>query len=144
MMQIKKLTIDNFCSVEHAVLGPTMFNILVGQNNHGKTNVFEALRWFYSAKDDVQQIRFGRTGDAEVAVEVEFSGVQAALTAMKNEKNRVSIQKIIDTADTIRVKRTSLEPKTRKIFDPKSATWLDKNPTGFDTAFNDLLPVFVC
>jgi len=118
-----------------------MFNVLVGQNNHGKTNVFEALNWFYTNKGDVKQLRFGRKGSAEMSVEVEFAGVQAALASMKNEKNRVSIEKVIGTEDWIRSKRSSVDPKIRKIFDPKNNMWLDKNPTGFDSAFNDLLPM---
>jgi hypothetical protein len=140
-VQITKVVIDQFCSVEHAEVFPSMFNVLVGQNNHGKTNVFEALNWFYTNKGDVKQLRFGRKGEAEVSVEVEFTGVQAALASMKNEKNRVSIEKVIGTEDWIRSKRTSVDPKIRKIFDPKNNTWLDKNPTGFDSAFNDLLPM---
>jgi hypothetical protein len=60
---------------------------------------------------------------------------------MKNEKNRVSIEKVIGTEDWIRSRRSSTDPKIRKIYDPKNNTWLDKNPTGFDSAFNDLLPM---
>jgi hypothetical protein len=140
-MHITKIVIDQFCSIEHAEIYPSAFNVLVGQNNHGKTNVFEAVNWFYTNKGNVEQLRFGRTGTAEVSVEVEFSNVQAALTAMKNDKNRVSIEKVIGSEDWIRAKRSSLDPKTRKIFDPKNKVWLDKNPTGFDSAFNDLLPM---
>lgn len=141
-MLITKLVIDQFCSIEHAEVSPSIFNVLVGQNNHGKTNFFEALNWFYTNKGDVdKQLRFGRKGNAEVSVEVEFAGVQAALASMKNEKNRASIEKVIGTEDWIRAKRTSVDPKIRKIFDPKANAWLDKNPTGFDAAFNDLLPM---
>lgn len=141
-MHIRRVVIDQFCSIGHAEVFPSMFNVLVGQNNHGKTNVFEALNWFYSNKGDVAQLRFGRKGDAEVSVEVEFLGVQAALASMKNDKNRASIEKVIGQEDWIRSRRSSTDPKVRKIFDPKNGVWLDKNPTGFDSAFNDLLPMF--
>jgi predicted ATP-binding protein involved in virulence len=114
---------------------------MVGQNNHGKTNVFEALNWFYTNKGDLSRLRFGQNGNAEVSVEIEFSGVQAALAAMKNERNRASIEKVIGKENLIRTKRTSLDQKVRKIFDQDHQTWLEKNPTGFDTAFNDLLPL---
>lgn len=60
---------------------------------------------------------------------------------MKNEKNRASIEKVIGTEDWIRSRRSSTDPKIRKIFDPKNNIWLDRNPTGFDSAFNDLLPM---
>src|SRR5271165_3961637 len=140
-MHIAKISIAQFCSIEQTELVPSMFNVLVGQNNHGKTNVFEAINWFYSGKGDVSQLRFGRNGDAEVSVEVEFVGVQGALAAMKNERNRASIEKVVGTEDWIRSRRSSVDPRIRKIFDPKSNAWLDRNPTGFDSAFNDLLPV---
>lgn len=116
--------------------------MLVGQNNHGKTNVFEALAWFYNGKGEVNKLRFGRKGNAEVSVEVEFSGLQAALPLMKNEKNRASLEKVFGTEDGFRAKRVGSDPRLRKIFGPTEQAWLDKNPTGFDTAFNDLLPIF--
>ncbi len=140
-MHITKIVIDQFRSIEHAEVFPSNFNVIVGQNNHGKTNVFEALNWFYTNKGDVSQIRFGRAGSAEVSVEVEFTDVQSALSSMKNDRNRASIEKVIGSEDSIRAKRSSLDARTRKIFDPKNNVWLDRNPTGFDSAFNDLLPL---
>jgi putative ATP-dependent endonuclease of the OLD family len=140
-VHITKVIIDHFCSIEHAEFSPSTFNVMVGQNNHGKTNVFEALSWFYTNKGEVSRLRFGQTGNAEVSVEIEFYGVQAALAAMKNERNRASIEKVIGNLDVIRTRRTTADQKVRKIFDPDRQTWLDKNPTGFDTAFNDLLPL---
>jgi len=140
-MKITRIVVENFCSIEHADITPTDFTIFVGQNNHGKTNFFEAISWFYSGKGDPDKLRFGRKGDAEVSVEITFSGVQEALKGMKNEKNKASIEKVLDSEDTIRAKRIGGE-KTRKIYDASSGTWLDKNPTGFDSAFNDFLPMF--
>jgi putative ATP-dependent endonuclease of the OLD family len=141
-MKITRIQISNFCSIEKADFNPADFSILVGQNNHGKTNFFEAVSWFYSGKGDISELRFGRSGEAEVSVEIEFSGVQDALVKMKNEKNRSSIEKVLGGADVVRAKRSSDDLKVRKIFDEKAGKWTDKNPTGFDTAFNDFLPVF--
>jgi putative ATP-dependent endonuclease of the OLD family len=140
-MQITKIVIDNFCSIEHAEFCPSGFNVMVGQNNHGKTNVFEALNWFYTGKGDTNRLRFGQTGTSEISVEVEFSGLQAALTSMKNERNRTSIANVVGNQDTIIAKRTSLDPKLRRIFDHEHHAWREKNPAGFDPAFNDLLPL---
>lgn len=42
-VRISKITICNFRSIEQAILAPSAFNVLVGQNNHGKTNFFEAI-----------------------------------------------------------------------------------------------------
>ena len=40
-MRISNIKVENFRSIEWADLSPTAFNVLVGQNNHGKTNFFE-------------------------------------------------------------------------------------------------------
>ncbi|MGI4758457.1 MAG: ATP-dependent nuclease [Janthinobacterium lividum] len=114
----------------------------MGQNNHGKTNVFEAVSWFYAGKGSVDNIRFGRIGQDEVSVEITFDGAQEALGRMKNENNRVKIENFLNGRDTIRAKRVSGDVKTRKLFDEEKGSWVERNPAGFDAAFNDFLPVF--
>lgn len=141
-MKISKITIDNFRSIKHAEITADKFNVFVGQNNHGKTNFFEAIDWFYGAKGDIDKIRFMRDGDAEVCVEIEFSEIQDGISKMKNEKNKTTIKNLLGDNDTVRVKRMSSDSKTRKIFDVNKNEWLAKNPTGFDSAFNDFLPKF--
>jgi putative ATP-dependent endonuclease of OLD family len=142
-MHIQRVVVDNFCSIRHAEFHPTPVNVFVGQNNHGKTNLFEAIAWFYSGKGSIENIRFGRSGDDEVAVEIELDGVQDGLTRMKNAKNRTSIANVIGQVDRLRIRRSSRDGgKTRNIFLDGATGWLEKNPAGFDTAFNDFLPVF--
>lgn len=142
-MHIQRIVVDNFCSIKHADIEPSAFNVFVGQNNHGKTNLFEAIAWFYSGKGDLSSLRFGRNGDDEVAVEVGLAGVQDGLVRMKNARNRTSIANLIGEADTLRVRRSSKDGgKSRSIFLESKGDWLDRNPAGFDTAFNDFLPVF--
>lgn len=118
------------------------FNIFVGQNNHGKTNFFEAIDWFYGPKGDIQKIRFGQSGDEEVSVEIEFIGAKEGAEKMANEKNRTVIKKLLGESDTITIKRTSADTKNRKILDPNTNEWLARNPTGIDPALNDFLPMF--
>lgn len=141
-MKITNILVENFCSIKHAEIQPSQFNVFIGQNNHGKTNLFEAISWFYSGKGSIQNFRFGRTGEAEVAVEVSFSGIQDALQKMKNEKNRSSIQKVVGDRDALRVRRSSNDVKIRQIFDDSAGVWLPKNLVGLDSALNDFLPIF--
>jgi hypothetical protein len=142
-MHIKRIIVENFCSIKHADIEPSALNIFVGQNNHGKTNLFEAIAWFYSGKGDVGNIRFGRHGDDEVSVEIALEGVQGGLERMKNARNRSSIANVIGQVDSLRVRRSSREgAKSRNIFIEEKGEWLEKNPSGFDTAFNDFLPMF--
>lgn len=141
-MKINKITVTNFRSIKYAEITADKFNVFVGQNNHGKTNFFEAIDWFYGAKGDIDKIRFMRDGSAEVCVEIEFSEIQDGIAKMKNEKNKTAIKNLLGENDTVRVRRISSDSKTRKIFDTNKNEWLAKNPTGFDSAFNDFLPKF--
>jgi putative ATP-dependent endonuclease of OLD family len=122
-MKISKITVRNFRSVKYAEIDVDNFNIFVGQNNHGKTNFFEAIDWFYSAKGDTDRIRFGREGTAEISVEIEFTDIQDGISKMKNEKNKTTIKKLLGDITTVKVKRSSLELKTRKFFDEATQEW---------------------
>ena len=86
-MKISKIIIDNFRSIKHTEVTVDKFNIFVGQNNHGKTNFFEAIDWFYNGKGDLDKIRCGRMGDTEISVEIEFIEISDGIEKMKNEKN---------------------------------------------------------
>jgi len=141
-MKITKIEVHNFRSIKHAVITPTNFNVFVGQNNHGKTNFFEAIDWFYSAKGDVDKMRYGRTGTEEVSVVIEFTDIQDGISKMRNEKNKEAMKKRFGEQNTILVKRSSTQVKVRQIFDESADQWMEKNPTGFDSAFNDFLPSF--
>ncbi len=59
-MKITRIKIENFRSIEFTEIALGAFNVLVGQNNHGKTNFFEAIDWFYNGSGDVNQITFRR------------------------------------------------------------------------------------
>jgi putative ATP-dependent endonuclease of OLD family len=136
-MLIKKILIKNFRSIASAEIEPNELNVFVGQNNHGKTNIFAAIEWFFGGKGDLDEIKC-RTGSGDIEVEMTFIGVQEGLRKMKNERNRASIVNKVGDSDEVRILRTSSEnPKNRRI-------WINDgweiNPTGLDTALNDLLP----
>lgn len=141
-MKINSIKINNFRSIKEAEITPSSFNIFVGQNNHGKTNFFEAVEWFYAGKGDLGDIRFGRSGNDEISVEIEFSEIQDGIEKMRNEKNKTTIRDRFGSYETIKIKRTSVLPKVRQIYNQEKEEWVEKNPTGFDSAFNDFLPSF--
>ncbi len=143
-MKISKIKVKHFRSIREAEIEPENFNIFVGQNNHGKTNFFEAVNWFFKGPqkgEGLETIRFrGASEDGEVSVEVEFTGAQEGAQKMKNEGNKTKILGIIGESDLITVKRTSAT-------DPKKRTLIingeeKRNPAGFDPALNDFLPSF--
>ncbi|TSC60214.1 MAG: hypothetical protein LiPW15_92 [Parcubacteria group bacterium LiPW_15] len=142
-MRISKIKITNFRSIKEAEILPTGFNVFVGQNNHGKTNFFEAIDWFFTGPkkgEGLEKIRFGRSGDAEIAVEIEFTEALDGAEKMKNEGNKTKIKQALGENDTVSVRRSSLDPKKRTI--SIGGVELEKAPTGFDNALNDFLPTF--
>src|SRR3989344_2545544 len=143
-MKISKIKVKNFRSIKEAELAPSNFNVFVGQNNHGKTNFFESLDWFFSGPrkgEGLDVIRFrGAPEGEEVLVEVEFSGAQEGAQKMKNETNKTKITGLIGESDVVIVRRTSAtDPKKRILIINGEEK---KNPAGFDSALNDFLPSF--
>ncbi len=142
-MKITKIVIHNYRSIKHESITPSDFNIFVGRNNHGKTNFFEALEWFFNGQrrgENSIDLCYGQSSSEEVYVEVEFSGAIDGASRMRNEKNKASFEKLLNGYDTVSIKRTSLDVKTRRITINEVVT--EKPPSGFDNALNDFLPKF--
>ena len=139
-MKISRITVNNFRSIEHAAIEPSAFNVLVGQNNHGKTNFFEAIEWFYNASGDLGQITFMRETQRDVSVEIEYVDIQAGIESIKNEKTKESFKKFAGDRDVVRVIRRKSDGGKRLLWDEASSEWSAKNFAGFDRAFNDCLP----
>src|SRR2546426_6442235 len=139
-MRITKLILKNFRSLESAEIVPAAFNVFVGQNNHGKTNLFEAIEWFYNGTGDMKQICYLQDTNKEVSVELEFSGIQAGIEVVKNPKTKESFRKFADGRDVIRVIRQKKDGGSRALWDDSKGEWTAKNFAGFDRAFNDCLP----
>ncbi|MFT4435954.1 ATP-dependent nuclease [Caballeronia sp. 15715] len=141
-MKISNITIENFRSIERLDLSFSTFNILIGQNNTGKTNFFEAVNWFYTgaAKNGaLDDLKFQRDSTRDIKVGLEFSGAQHGAANMINEGNRTKILDVLSGADAIKIFRKSTDPKKRIVEVNGVAV---KNPTGFDAALNDFLPKF--
>lgn len=143
-MKISKIVIDNFRSIEHAEINFSEFNILVGQNNHGKTNTLEAIEWFYLGVGSYENIarKSGSSSD-QILVEVTFTDAQGGIEKMKNEKNKATISKKIGESEEVIIRRIidPHETKTSKrlIYNHSKKEYEDHG-TGFDRALNDLLP----
>jgi putative ATP-dependent endonuclease of the OLD family len=143
-MRISRIHIQNFRSIRDAEIQPTAFSLLVGKNNHGKTNFFEAISWFYSGKGDTSEIRFAGVDaveNSEVVVEIEFAEVLTGVLNISNDDNRQKIKNVIGDRDSMRVRRTSADPKNRYIYHQDSSQW-KKQPAGADPAFNNCIPRF--
>lgn len=141
-MKISRIAVKNFLSLKSIEFQPRAFNILVGRNNHGKSNIFAAVEWFYSGKGEINEIKMaGAAADEEVVVEIEFSDVQAGIAQISNVENQQKLRKVVDDSDSLRVRRTSKDAKSRYVFNVKADKW-QKQPTGADSAFNNCIPRF--
>lgn len=139
-MKLKQITIRNFRSIENIIVSPSELNIFVGQNNHGKTNFFEAIEWFYKGVGDLSAICFLHDLEHKsVEVDVVFENAQEGIDRMLNEKKKETLQKFLGEKDTIRIRRNSSQPKKRSLYNEEKNVWKE-NPVGFDNALNDLLP----
>ena len=143
-MRIKRIPIENFRSIKQASIDLDVFNIFVGQNNHGKTNIFEAIEWLYEGGpkkgQDSASLVFGKETSKEMFVEVEFEGALDGVERMKNAASKTKMIDVPGGKDSIAVRRSTKNPKKRTVtIDGKK---IEKLPTGFDAAFNDFLPRF--
>ena len=48
-MALCRIQIDNFKSIKHADLSLNHINMFIGENGAGKTNVLDAVDYFYSS-----------------------------------------------------------------------------------------------
>ncbi|KOF03390.1 chromosome segregation protein SMC [Roseivirga seohaensis subsp. aquiponti] len=141
-MKISKIKIENFRSIKSTEFTTNNFNIVVGQNNCGKTNFFEAIEFFFNGAGRgglSNDLKFKRLTDLEILVEIEFSGAQEGADKMRNDVNKTKIQKVLGDSDTVIISRSSQDVRKRKVV----VNGKEVNPgTGFDSALNDFLPKF--
>lgn len=136
-MKIKKIEVTNFKSIAYYSFDISGINFFVGQNNHGKTNLFDAISWFDSGKT-LDSYRYMNNQAKEITVKIHYDGVQKELDELekKNPKYANSIRNAIDSEDSIIVEKTSLNDKRQIIVDGVGKG----NPSGFDSALNYFLP----
>ncbi|HSW97956.1 MAG TPA: AAA family ATPase [Candidatus Saccharimonadales bacterium] len=142
-MKIVNIQINNFKSIKNTEISPSEFNVNVGQNNHGKTNYFEALRWFFDGYDrdeildDIRCAIDGTEGPTEV--KITFTGVQQKIANMDSVKAK-NLKNTLKDNDNIVIRRNSENGKKRELFNPQNNEWED--PMGADKTWNEFLPTF--
>lgn len=141
-MKISRIKIENFRSIKSTEFETDSFNIVVGQNNCGKTNFFEAVEFFFNGPGRgglSNDLKHKRQSDLEILVEIEFSGAQDGADKMQHEGNKTKIKNVLGDSDSVTISRSSSNPKKRKVFVNGEEV---KTGTGFDAALNDFLPKF--
>ncbi len=136
-MRISKIIVENYRSIQKVEVSLSKFVIFVGQNNHGKTNFFEAIEWFYTAKSSLKDEHFDRDESNKISVEIFFEDVVATdIEKLTTDANKTKIRNMLGEFTVFSVLKTSIDHK-RKYF----VNGEDKgNPSGLDTAINEFLP----
>ncbi|MDB5182799.1 MAG: hypothetical protein JWO47_583 [Candidatus Saccharibacteria bacterium] len=139
-MRITRICIKNFRSIEDVTIETNNLNVLVGQNNHGKTNFLTAINWFFYGGSTELHKRKG-TGSGNPYIEICFDDVQGALKKMKNEKNSKTLSSKLENVEEVSLVRTvDEEGKTNRRIVNRETRELSDPGTGFDKALNDFLP----
>lgn len=137
-MKKTKISIYNYRSIKELnELELNDFNVFVGQNNHGKTNLFEAIEWFFNAKSSSEDEHFNRDKNNQISVELFFEGVEASdIDKLKADANKTKIKNLLGDANSFSVRKKSSNHKRSYIVNGE-----DKgNPQGLDIAINEFLP----
>lgn len=117
-MKIRKIKVKNFRSLQDVDIGLSDLNIFVGQNNSGKTNLFEAIDFFFNGLGrgvDINDLKYKRDSSSHFSVEVEFDGAQDGLSKMQNERNKMTLSGKIKGRDRVTFVRASDDFKKRRM-----------------------------
>lgn len=137
-MKISRIEVENFKSIEKYDFPVEYFNVFIGKNNHGKTNLFDALDWFDSGKT---ASNFYRNNDNRLVVKVRihFIEAQSALESLPDGAYKTKISGLLNESDEFIVEKTSETDKRSVIVGGENLG----NPTGIDPALNYFLPKIV-
>lgn len=96
-MNIKEVHIENWRSIQSAVLDYQDLMIFIGQNNHGKSNILSALLFFFG-EIKPQELDF-HNGSDELFVEVIFCDL--------DDNDKSTFSKYVTSTNEIRVRKTA-------------------------------------
>ncbi|MFA5793402.1 MAG: AAA family ATPase [Candidatus Gracilibacteria bacterium] len=117
-------------------------NILVGENNTGKSTVFESIDFLRDGtKKDIKNIKNKKSASDEISVELTFSGAINDVIENFSQDNKKGVFKKYVFKDTndkeyFRLFRTSKDIKSIQLWDNKESKF--KNESGIDAPLKKL------
>jgi putative ATP-dependent endonuclease of OLD family len=136
-MRISRISVKNFRSLKNVDVLLGNFSIFVGQNNHGKTNLFEAVEWFYNAKSSGEDLFFEKNTTQAIEVELEYVDVvDADIEKLATEANKTKIRNLLGEQTAFSIRKSSTTHKRTYVIGGAEK----ENPSGLDTAINEFLP----
>ncbi len=136
-MKISKIIVENYRSIKKAEVDPNKFSIFIGQNNHGKTNFFEAIEWFYNAKSCSDDQHLEKNSENIITVELFFEDIKESdIDKFSTETNKTKIRTMLGDRKSFSVLKKSSDHKRTFIVEGKNMG----NPLGIENAINEFLP----
>lgn len=96
-MKIKSLSIKNWRSIKEMEISTQDLMIIIGQNNHGKSNLLSSILFFFGEIKH-QDLDFSQ-GASELFVEIEFENL--------DEQDLITFNKYVTNNNTIKVRKTA-------------------------------------
>ncbi len=134
-MKITHIEVENFRSIEKYDFEVSDFNIFVGQNNNGKTNLFEAIDWFNSGKTEDSNYH-NHKKENPIIVRIHYINVLSAVDSLENETYKNAIKNVLGENDSFIMEKSSETDKRTMIVGGVDLG----NPRGLDSALNYFLP----
>lgn len=140
-MKIQRLKISNWRSIKELDLEVSELMVVIGQNNHGKSNLLSAILFFFGEiKHQDLDFHFGAP---ELHVEVTFDGLDDA--------DRTTFQKYLTSSSTIVVRKTAqlggsfdyrgyIENPTEEWLQESNASAYTRRETAESLPFHPFLP----
>ena len=117
-------------------------NIFIGENNSGKSSIFEAINFLRNGikEDEAYRIKSklaDGTQPNEACVELAFCGnIKNAITYFVQDNKRAAFTNAINNEENLKAKRNTVSCKKLDLWDNKSQNY--SNPTGIDAPFKAL------
>lgn len=140
-MKIQRLKISNWRSIKELDLEVSDLMVIIGQNNHGKSNLLSAILFFFGEiKHQDLDFHFGAP---ELYVEVTFDGL--------DDSDRTTFQKYLTSSSTIVVRKTAqfggsfdyrgyIENPTEEWLQEANASAYTRRETAESLPFHPFLP----
>lgn len=95
-MKIKSIEINNWRSINHLLTDFNDLSVIIGQNNHGKSNILTAILFFYGKiKPDIQDFK-----NPDLPAFVELTYIEL------DENDRTTFKKYLAKDNSIKVRKT--------------------------------------
>ena len=96
-MKIKTIEIENWRSIKNMKISAQDLMIIIGQNNHGKSNLLSAILFFFGEIKH-QDLDFSQ-GSKELFIDIEFSEL--------DDQDKKTFEKYITQQETIKVRKVA-------------------------------------